>query len=351
MSETGSIPWQKFPRAAAAPRGRDWLIQFSNWGADSSSVVDYGGDLDDFAAFCARTNKDLLTLVDDDVALWVADMRQRPETRKGRPARIGMANATIVRRVSSVRQYFDYLVEHGERSRNPIPRGQYIHRGRSSAPPQEMRRGPVRRLRQLPFIPNEQQIAAILYAAKDMDIRTRAMLPLQYDCALRRQELSLLQMSDFDFALRTVSIRAEIAKYGSARVLPYSEETGILLGHWLWERRRIVRSTGPMWISLSHRNRGEAISVWTWSKVMEQLAELSKVDKLSTHTWRHLRLTDLARSGWELHEISAFAGHRHLDTTQIYITLSARDLVDAFARSNETVQAWRMEQIARQFTS
>jgi integrase len=32
--------------------------------------------------------------------------------------------------------------------------------------------------------------------------------------------------------------------------------------------------------------------------------------QFSTHTLRHLCLTDLARAGWELHAIATFAGHR-----------------------------------------
>ena len=66
------------------------------------------------------------------------------------------------------------------------------------------------------------------------------------------------------------------------------------------------------------------MTAWTWSKVVRSIALRAGVPAFSTHTLRHLCLTDLARSGWELHQIATFAGHRSTDTTQRYIHLSGR---------------------------
>ena len=46
------------------------------------------------------------------------------------------------------------------------------------------------------------------------------------------------------------------------------------------------------------------------------------VPQFSTHTTRHLCLTDLARMGWQLHAIATFAGHRSTESTLTYIHLS-----------------------------
>nr|WP_277607970.1 tyrosine-type recombinase/integrase [Streptomyces boncukensis] len=50
------------------------------------------------------------------------------------------------------------------------------------------------------------------------------------------------------------------------------------------------------------------------------------VPRFSTHSTRHLCLTDLARMGWELHAIATFAGHRHTDSTLTYIHLLPQEL-------------------------
>jgi integrase/recombinase XerD len=57
-------------------------------------------------------------------------------------------------------------------------------------------------------------------------------------------------------------------------------------------------------------------------------------------------MTDLARSGWELHAIAGFAGHRNLATTLQYIHLSGRDLAAKLARGMAEVHAWRRGALA-----
>jgi integrase len=44
--------------------------------------------------------------------------------------------------------------------------------------------------------------------------------------------------------------------------------------------------------------------------VARRIGDRADVPQFSTHTLRHLCLTDLARAGWELHAIATFAGHR-----------------------------------------
>ena len=66
----------------------------------------------------------------------------------------------------------------------------------------------------------------------------------------------------------------------------------------------------------------------------------------STHTLRHLCLTDLARSGWELHEIATFAGHRSTQTTLQYIHLSGRDLAAKLEGGMAQIHAERIAQIS-----
>jgi integrase len=81
---------------------------------------------------------------------------------------------------------------------------------------------------------------------------------------------------------------------------------------------------------------------------VRQIALRADVPQFSTHTLRHLCLTDLARSGWELHAIATFAGHRNLTTTLQYIHLSGRDLADNFTRSMNHIHAWRVRMLTQE---
>jgi integrase/recombinase XerD len=171
------------------------------------------------------------------------------------------------------------------------------------------------------------------------------MLALVYDSALRREELCLLETDDLDPAHRTITIRAETTKSRRSRVVPYSTVSGQLLAGYLRHRRVITTARGALFVSESPRNRAAGISPWTWSKVVRSIAVRADVSAFSTHTLRHLCLTDLARSGWELHQIATFAGHRSTDTTQRYIHLSGRDLADRIQRGMSQIHQARIAQL------
>ena len=136
------------------------------------------------------------------------------------------------------------------------------------------------------------------------------MLALAYDAALRREELCLLATDDLDPAHRTLRVRAETTKTRRGRVVPYSAVAGQLLAGYLGIAARSpargarcsCRSRRATGRRRSRRGRGRR-----WSARSRSARALPA---FSTHTLRHLCLTDLARSGWELHQIATFAGHQ-----------------------------------------
>lgn len=159
------------------------------------------------------------------------------------------------------------------------------------------------------------------------------MFMLAYDGALRRSELVSLRLDDFDFSARFVAVRAENSKSGENRMVMYSEATGTVLGAYLAERRRIHVGGPSLFLSASARNRSQGVSGFTWGLVAAALARDANVPSFSTHTLRHLRLTDLARAGLDVAEIARFAGHRNTESTLLYIHLSGRDIARAFQRA------------------
>ncbi len=229
-----------------------------------------------------------------------------------------ISNSTLQQRVTVIRFFHDYLVEEQVCARNPV-RLSTISRGGHGI------RGLVPRYRKLPWIPTDKQWLAVLEVARSAPFRDRVMLALAYDCALRREELCGFHTDDIDPAYRLVRIRAENTKGRRERVVPYSEPTCDLYRQCLGQRRQLSQDRGRLFLSESRRNRCQPISIWTWSKVIAGLADASGVQSFNTHTPRHLSLTDLARGGWDLHEIAMFAGHRSVQTTLLYSHLSGRD--------------------------
>ncbi|KJZ29887.1 integrase, partial [Paracoccus sp. S4493] len=320
------------------------------WGMYANTVAAYARGVTDFAAFCRRQGVDPIDVRRGIIAAYLADLHARPPGGgcAGRVCNLTAlapqpSNASLRHRLTIIRLFYDYLVEEGVRTTNPVARGR---RGKLGGGSQRGERGLIPVHHVLPWIPSEAQWKSILTAARTEPIRNRLMLALAYDCALRREELCALDTSDFDPAHRLVTIRAETTKTKAGRVVPYSAVTGELLAAYLPARRTLSRTRGPLFLSTSPRNRAMPISKWTWSKVVYALGCCAGEPKLGTHTMRHLCLTDLARVGWDIHEIARFAGHRSIQSTLLYIHLSARDLSAKFAATAAELHEARLASIA-----
>jgi integrase/recombinase XerD len=341
------IHWERYPHVAALPAACTWLTIQSNLGLAQATIDAYGRALHDYFTFCHAQRIAPGAATRAHLAAYVSDLTQRPHRQGPTIVHLtsgtGLANATIQQRLVAVRLFYDYLVEEGQRELNPVGRGRYTA-GKGFGGTRA--KGLIPRFTRLPWIPTEPQWQALLQVARQEPIRNRLMLALAYDAGLRREELCAVQSEDLDPAHRTVRIRAETTKGRRERVVPYSAATAVLLHAYLAYRQTLSRARGPLFLSESHRNRTAPITLWTWSKVIRRMALAAHVPQFSTHTLRHLCLTDLARAGWELHALATFAGHRNLATTLQYIHLSGRDLAEKLTRGMAHIHTWRAQTLA-----
>jgi len=331
---------EKWPVLARHDRAMEWLQIWTDLGRAPRTMDAYSRGLAEYLQVCEREGIDPLAATRAQVALFVRELTSRPSRRGTNVVALdsgsGLANATLQQRLVPVRLFYDFLVEEGVRESNPVGRGRYTP-GRASGAG-----ALVPRMVKLPWIPSEAEWLRLLGVVADEPIRNRVMLALAYDAALRREELCALRSDDLDPAYRTLRVRAETTKTRRERVVPYSAPTGVLLSEYLAHRATLSRARGGLFLSESHRNHAEPITLWTWSKVMRRIALAANLPRFSTHTTRHLCLTDLARMGWELHAIATFAGHRSTDSTLQYIHLSGRELSAKLNSSMAQIHAWRI---------
>jgi integrase len=288
--------------------------------------------VDDHLAFCLTIGARPEMARPDAVAAWIGDMHQRPNRNGG----VGLANSTIQVRIVAVRSFYDFLVEEGIRERNPVRRGQSSRRGCRA------KQGLVRRVEKAPWIPNEQAWERILRACEHEPVRNRLMVTFAYDGALRREELVSLEPGDLEPAWSLIHLRAEATKSKRAREVSFGTTSAQLLVTYLRQRgEKFGRVDSGLFLSESRRNRAEPLGRSSWSKIVTKIAKRAGVLQLSTHTFRHLRLTDLARAGWSIDEIAQYAGHRDLSTTLKYIHLSGRELAAKLHKATRSLQADR----------
>ncbi len=340
MSE---IDWSRYPFIAENDLGRRWLQIQRDLGLAQNTVEAYGRGLEEYLRFVRDLRTDPTQAGREIIANYVRSLRTRPGAIRGNMISIDirplLSNATLQQRLTVIRLFYDFLLEERLCKKNPVGRGRYTP-GKAFGLRQ---RGLIQRFHTLPWIPSEQDWKAILAVVQRKCTRVRLMFALGYDAALRREELCSVQVSDIDPAHRTVRIRAEATKNRLERIVPYSIHTSCLYQKYLQERRGLGCGRGALFLSASRRNRGRPLSYWMWSKTVKQLAKESAVDPFTTHTLRHLRLTDLARAGWDVHEIATFAGHRSIQTTLGYIHLSGRELADKLERTLVEVDMVRLQ--------
>jgi integrase/recombinase XerD len=338
---------EKWPVLGRHKRAAEWLRIWTDLGRAPRTIDAYARGLAEYLLVCERDGIDPIVAKRLHVAAFVKELGTRPSRRGGNVVVLdsgaGLANATLQQRLVPVRLFYDYLIEEGVRESNPVGRGRYTP-SRAFGGNQ---RGLVPRLTKLPWTPSEQQWLDLLDVARKEPVRNRLMLALAYDAALRREELCSLRTDDLDPAHRTLRVRAETTKTRRERVVPYSASTGVLLSDYLAHRATISRARGPLFLSESRRNHGWPLSLWTWSKVVRRLALAADLPRFSTHTTRHLCLTDLARMGWELHAIASFAGHSSTESTLTYIHLSGRDLAEKLNRGMQQIHSWRVDMLTR----
>jgi len=151
------------------------------------------------------------------------------------------------------------------------------------------------------------------------DTRDKAIIALMYDCALRLEELRMLDLEDLDFQERSIFVSR---KGGLPQKLYFGQKTHDILMDYLNERkRRGVYDTIPaLFVS---RTR---ISRWEVGKVVRFWSKTILDKKIHPHILRHSRALHLRDHGVNLEDLKDFLGHSNINTTFIYARMSSKQL-------------------------
>jgi integrase/recombinase XerD len=185
----GTISWEKYPRVAGHTLARKLLLLENALQHSLNTIDAYARGREDFFSLCERLNVVPEHATREHVAIWVQELSTRPAncmgSAKSHISDSLLSNATIQQRLTAVRLFYDFLIQSGIRSDNPVGRGRYTP-GKAFGGSRE--RGLVKRQYKLPWIPNDEQWMAILNAVRLEPIRNRVMFAVAYDapCAAKR---------------------------------------------------------------------------------------------------------------------------------------------------------------------
>lgn len=170
------------------------------------------------------------------------------------------------------------------------------------------------------------------------NLRHKTALLIMMDCGLRVSECVSLQLSNFDFRNRTLTVKS-LKKRGDAhyRKIPISDRLYEVLAQYI---QTLPNRNSDAWL-FAHRE--SHISRKAMNRVCDRLkAKDPDFKKLHPHALRHTCATQLLSSGAQLHEIKEILGHKKYDTTLIYSHIPQEILRNSINRMTaEKLTLWQ----------
>ncbi len=214
----------------------------------------------------------------------------------------GASARSNARLLSTLKQYYQYLVRRGDRQDNPtaLVSAPKIHRS-------------------LPQAPGEGDVEKLL-EAPDLEtpfgLRDRAMLETMYGSGLRVSELVNLQLGQINTNLGLLRL---VGKGSKERVVPVGEEALYWIGRYLKSARAELVRADVLSDAVFLSSRGRAITRQAfWQNIKKHLLVADVKTAYSPHSLRHAFATHLLNHGADLRTVQMLLGHSSLSTTQIY---------------------------------
>jgi integrase/recombinase XerC len=168
--------------------------------------------------------------------------------------------------------------------------------------------------------------------------RDYALLRLLWGNALRRNEVSQLNISDFDPDSKTLRILGK-GKGTQSEVIDLGEGTVEALFDWLEVSRGVRPDDAPLFISLDFHNSGHRLTGDGIRKIVVRLCTKAGIKKqMSPHRIRHSAITAaLDATDGNVRKVQKLSRHRQLDTLMIYDDNRGKDQQEVTALLDDMV--------------
>lgn len=216
---------------------------------------------------------------------------------------------TQARHLSSLKQYFLFLMEEGLRTDNPIAEIDAPKMGQA-----------------LPKFLSVDDTEKLLAAARDVQdkegLRLHTLVELLYATGMRVTELVSLKVSQTQRDPRILTVRG---KGNKERLVPLSRTARKALDSYIAQRKNFLSTSDqkndqdPGWLFPS-RGKSGYLTRHRVGQLLKELAIKSGIDpkQISPHILRHAFATHLLENGADLRSVQKMLGHSDISTTQIY---------------------------------
>ena len=275
-------------------------------GLRSSTIEAYQATLEGFRNYVRFRLEDISpdTLTPMDVLQYVDYLRKERDN----------GASAVNRQVTVIKNFYRAIVAMGhlEHSANPMA---HFPKIKASA-------------RKLPVSLSEEDTEKLIDAPRTdtvLGLRDRAMLMLLYGTGIRASECANLRECDIDFSDKTIRVDG---KGGHQRIIPLHQKVIDALRAYRTARGEFNPKKG-----FFRSRKGNTVSRNTVYERVRKYSRQSRMEKhVTPHTLRHTFATHLVRTGSQIHIVADILGHRNIQSTNIYIHMTAEDLRGAAER-------------------
>lgn len=270
-------------------------------GKSENTIKSYQLDLTKFIDFLEVQNIiEITEVTQQTIQLFLASLRQA-----------GYASSTTSRMISSLKQFFIYLMKEGIIKQNPLT----------------LIQGP-KKVQRLPKVLTMKEVEALIQSPDTSTLwglRDRTILEVMYATGLRVTELTQLSLEELHLDLGFIQT---VGKGDKERLVPLGEEAE----YWLKQYLNLVRPSfankgNAPTDSVFLTERGKPFTRQGIWKNLKKYVALANVDHdVSPHMLRHSFATHLLENGADLRMVQELLGHADISTTQIYTHISKQRL-------------------------
>ena len=274
-------------------------------GYSPKTIAHVEHSVSDFARFLAGVD-DVSSVTADDLREYIVDARTRPRW-EGRPQeRHGklLSTTSINTYVRGIKQFWSWLYNEHIIADNPL--------ASVKAPKLPQR---------LPKTVPPDELQAICKACNSS--RDEAIILLLVDTGMRLGELTNLRITDRDEREKKLRV---IGKGDKERAVYMSDWTDAVLSTYICFERPGGTDPGPLFLT----HDGLPLTAARIQKILERIGNKAGLrHRLSPHRLRHTYATESLKHGASLEHVRRTLGHTDIKTTEIYLSLSDKDIQDA----------------------
>lgn len=273
--------------------------------SSDKTLAAYGSDLNQLQAFLwCRNVRRVDEITTNHLRSFFAEQLQH-----------GKSKASLARRLSCYRSFFDYLIQMGTLETN-IAKG-------ISLP---------KLAKKVPTFYYQEEMKMLLDSIQGEDFygtRDRALLEVLYASGIRVQECAQLNIRDIDF---TEGVALVFGKGAKERYVLLGEIAVRSVQKYMLHRTSVL-PVDVQALFLNHR--GTRLTDRSIRRILnKRIADCKGLHHLSPHGIRHSFATHLLDGGADLRVVQELLGHQNLSSTQIYTHTSKQRLQHVYHQSH-----------------